>query len=77
MREKDLYEMMSIEKVRTESQLCDGPTSSCHSAKIGGEKGMQLGEAADMYGNFEDADDLGYVIRGYDAVEPRNSKVVR
>lgn len=29
------------------------------------EFGMQLGEAADMYGDLDTAEDYGYVTRGY------------
>lgn len=29
------------------------------------ERGVAIGEAADMYGNLETAEDYGYVERGY------------
>ena len=66
MPEKDSYEMVEIEKTRTESSLYDGPSRPYYDPyRITAERGLQLGEAADMYGDIEIAEQHGYVTRGY------------
>lgn len=66
MPEKDSYEMMELEKTRTESALYDGPSRMYDDPRrITAERGLQLGEAADMYGDVETAEEHGYVTRGY------------
>ena len=66
MPEKDSYEMMELEKSRTESALCDDPSRMYDDPyRITAERGLQLGEAADMYGDVQTAEEHGYVTRGY------------
>lgn len=66
MPEKDSYEMMELEKTRTESALYDDPSRMYDDPyRITAERGLQLGEAADMYGDVGTAEEHGYVTRGY------------
>ncbi len=66
MPEKDSYEMMELEKTRTESALYNDPSRMYDDPyRITAERGLQLGEAADMYGDVETAEEHGYVTRGY------------
>ena len=66
MPEKDSYEMMELEKTRTHSALYDDPSKIYdHPHRITGERGLQLDEAADMYGDLATAEEHGYVSRGY------------
>lgn len=66
MPEKESYEMMEMEKTRTESALYDDPSRMYDDPyRITAERGLQLGEAADMYGDLETAEEHGYVTRGY------------
>ena len=66
MPAKDSYEMMVMEKTTTESALDDDPSRLYDDAhKFTAERRFQLGEAADMYGNLETAEEHGYVTRGY------------
>ena len=66
MPEKDSYEMMELEKTKTESALYDDPSTMYDDPyRITAERGLQLGEAADMYGDVETAEEHGYVTRGY------------
>ena len=66
MPEKDTYEMMELEKTITESALYDGPSRMYDDPhKITAEWGLQLDEAADMYGDVNAAQEHGYVTRGY------------
>jgi len=43
----------------------DSPTGSADPSRIVQEKGIAMGEAADMYGDLTTAEDYGYVSRGY------------
>ena len=63
---KDSYEMMELEKTRTESALYDDPSRMYDDpSRITAERGgLQLDEAADMYGDMETAEEHGYVTRG-------------
>ncbi len=66
MPEKNSYEMMELEKTRTESALYDDPSRIYDSpSRMTAEQGLQLDEAADMYGDLETAQEHGYVTRGY------------
>ena len=66
MPEKDSYEMMELEKTRTESALYDDRSRMYDDPhKLTVEPVFQLDEAADMYGNLESAEEHGYVSRGY------------
>ena len=66
MPAKNTYEMMELEKTVTESALYDDPSRMYDDPyKNPAERGFQLGEAADMYGNLEFAEEHGYVTRGY------------
>lgn len=69
MPEKDSYEMMEmadLEKTRTESALYHDPSRTYDDPhKIKEELRLQLDEAADMYGNIDEAQEHGYVTRGY------------
>lgn len=57
--------MMELEKTRTESALYDDPSRMYDDPyRITAERGLQLGEAADMYGDVETAEEHGYVTRG-------------
>ena len=60
MPAKDSYEMMELEKTITESALYDDPSRMYEDPYK-----FTLGEAADMYGNLETAEEHGYVTRGY------------
>lgn len=65
MPEKDSYEMMELEKTRTGSALYDDSSRMYDDPyRITAERGLQLGEAADMYGDVETAEEHGYVTRG-------------
>lgn len=67
MPEKDSYEMMEFEKTRTESAHYDDPSTMYDDPhRNTAERGLQLDEAADMYGDVETAEEHGYVTRGYD-----------
>ena len=62
----DSYEMMELEKTITESALYDDASRMYDDpCKFTAEGGFQLGEAADMYGDLETAQEHGYVTRGY------------
>lgn len=69
MPEKDSYEMMEmtdLEKTRTESALYHNPSRTYDDPhQIKAELRLQLDEAADMYGNIDEAQEHGYVTRGY------------
>ena len=58
--EKDPYNISPEEKLSNESP------NDYHGdvEKITEEKGARIGEAADMYGDLESAEDYGYVSRG-------------
>lgn len=55
--EKEAYNVAPLEKHSDES-------SPNGAARIVEEKGMQLGEAADLYGDLHAAEEYGYVKRG-------------
>ena len=59
--EKEAYSVNPTEKYSNESPPYghDDPT------RIVEEKGIRLGEAADMYGDLGSAEEYGYVTRGY------------
>ena len=66
MPEKDSYEMMELEKTVTESALYDEPSRMYDDpSRMTTERGLQLDEAADMYGDVQTAEEHGYVNRGY------------
>ena len=66
MPAKDSYEMMAMEKTIPESAIYDDASKMYDDAnKFTAERDFQLGEAADMYGNLETAEEHGYVTRGY------------
>ena len=66
MPEKDSYEMMELEKSRTESALYDDPSRMYDDpGRITAGHGLPLDEAADMYGDVKTAEEHGYVSRGY------------
>ena len=57
--EKEAYNVAPAEKISNDSP---GYTNA---ERIVEEKGVRMGEAADMYGDLETAEDFGYVSRGY------------
>lgn len=66
MPEEDSYEMIELEKTKTESALYDGPSKVYDVPfRVTAERGLQLDEAADIFGDVETAEEHGYVIRGY------------
>ena len=66
MPEKNSYEMMELEKTRTDSAVYGDPSKIYDNPhKSTGERGLQLDEAADMYGDMATAEEHGYVSRGY------------
>ena len=66
MPEKDSYEMMELEKSRTESALYNDPSTMYDDpGRITAGHGLPLDEAADMYGDVKTAEEHGYVNRGY------------
>ena len=66
MPEKNSYEMMELEKIRTETALYDNPSRIYNEThKFTAEGDFQLDEAADMYGDLETAAEHGYVRRRY------------
>ncbi|KAL8900326.1 MAG: hypothetical protein Q9207_005753 [Kuettlingeria erythrocarpa] len=56
--DKEAYHAGSVEKSSNESPPSD------NAARIVEEKGLRLGEAADMYGDLSRAEEYGYVSRG-------------
>ena len=63
---KDSYEMMEVEKTRTESAPYDDHSRMYgDSPRIPVDQGLQFDEAADMYGDMATAEEHGYVNRGY------------
>ena len=63
---KDSYEMMELEKTTTGSALYDDPSRMYGDpSRTTAEQGLQLDEAADMYGDLVTAEEHGYVNRGY------------
>ena len=59
--EKGEYAVEPKEAFGNEPPVYNDP----HSADIVENKGIRMGEAADMYGDLETAEDYGYVSRGY------------
>ena len=41
------------------------------------QKGMRMGEAADVYGDIQTAEDYGYVSRGYVGTTSQSSRLHR
>ena len=58
MLEKDPWKIEREEEFTNVADMYDDPS------RVVDEKGMQLGEAADLYGDIETAKDYGYVTRG-------------
>ncbi len=46
-------------------RLSDSPTRYVDPSHVIEEKGIAMGEAADIYGDIATAEDYGYVSRGY------------
>ena len=59
MAEKDPWKIGPAEPFTNLSDIYDDP------AKTFDERTMQLGEAADMYGNIGTVEEFGYVTRGW------------
>ena len=49
----------------TEKYSNESPPPMDDATKIVEEKGIRIGEAADMYGDLASAEEYGYVSRGY------------
>ena len=63
MEEKDPYELAPVKQFSNLSDIYDD--SHYHeTARIVADRGTQVGEAVDMYGDIETAEDYGYVSRG-------------
>ena len=56
--EKGSFSVSPVDNVSNESNIHD------NAARITEEKGVRIGEAADIFGNLETAEDYGYVSRG-------------
>ena len=56
----EAYSMTSPEKFSNGSPVFDN-----YAGRIVEERGLRVGEAADMYGDITTAEDYGYVTRGY------------
>ncbi|KAL6715443.1 hypothetical protein ACLMJK_006404 [Lecanora helva] len=65
MAEKDPFELAPVKQYTNLSDIYDDSADN-ETAKIVVERGPQLGEAVDMYGDLETAEDFGYVNRGND-----------
>ena len=59
--EKESYNGTAMEKLSDDSPMNGARRDS---AQIVEEKGVEMGEAADIYGDLETAEDYGYVSRG-------------
>ena len=59
MEHKEQYNIAPAEKFSGESPPYDDM------ARVVDEKGVRIGEAADMYGDLATAEEYGYVSRGY------------
>lgn len=57
---RDIYHVSSVDKTFIEYEYPPGYDTE----QIIAERGVALGEAADMYGDMETAEDFGYVTRG-------------
>ena len=68
MENKEKYNITPAEKLSNESPPYDDM------ARVVDEKGVRIGEAADMYGDLATAEEYGYVSRGY--VDSQLSKYV-
>ena len=64
MEHKEAYNITPAEKYSAESPPYDDM------ARVVDEKGVRIGEAADMYGDLATAEEYGYVTRGYVELEP-------
>ena len=58
MLEKDPWKIEREEGFTNVEDMYDDPS------RVVNERGMQLGEATDLYGDIETAKDYGYVTRG-------------
>ena len=58
MEKQEYIADSAAERYSQESPPYDDPT------RIVEDKGIRMGEAADMYGDLETAEDYGYVTRG-------------
>ena len=58
MEHKEEYNISRTEKLSNESPLYDDM------ARVVDDKGVRIGEAADMYGDLATAEEYGYVSRG-------------
>ena len=63
MTEKDPFELAPVKQYTNLSDIYDDAPDN-DTARIMAAKGMQLGEAVDMYGDIDSAEDYGYVNRG-------------
>lgn len=66
--EKEDYNVAPMRRRSDESPIYDS------AARIVEEKGARMGEAADMYGDLETAEEYGYVSRGYVSEEKRKKE---
>ena len=55
----------SMEQVRSDSYASHRTEHEFDPNRVVEEFGIGVGEAADMYGDLETAEDYGYVTRGY------------
>lgn len=69
--EKDPYTIAPLEQYTNVSDIYDDGYFNEH-ARIVADKGMRVGEAAEMYGNIATVEDYGYVTRGYVNRKKRN-----
>ena len=71
------YKLSPIEQVRNNSQFSHRSQPDYDPDRVVEEYGMGIGEAADMYGDLETAEDYGYVTRGYVNGRPNGKAVSR
>lgn len=57
MPDKNPWKVESPDRLNNVSEIYDDP------ARIVDARGMEMGEAADMYGDIETVEDYGYVTR--------------
>ena len=58
------YKLSPIEQARSNSYGSHGSEPMYDPNRVVEEFGMEIGEAADMYGDLDTAEDYGYVTRG-------------
>ena len=64
MAEKDPFELTPVKQYSNLSDIYDDSHYN-ETARMVAERGLQYGEAADIYGDIETVEDYGYVTRGY------------